>query len=106
MANYDTLPRDKVLLELEWVYKMCEAYCWLSWRFRNTFREQTRGEEIKAEAAARLHELIDLMPRESSGSGGGSHQGRQHHGGYHGGGHGAGTSVKFAPRVLLSGRPH
>ncbi|CUG93740.1 RNA helicase, putative [Bodo saltans] len=31
----------------EWVYKMCEAYCWLGWRFRQTFCFIAEGEMLK-----------------------------------------------------------
>lgn len=31
----------------EWVYKMCETYCWLGWRFRQTFCHTSDGEALK-----------------------------------------------------------
>jgi ATP-dependent RNA helicase SUPV3L1/SUV3 len=38
----------------EWIYKMCEAYCWLGWRFRQTFCAVPEGEALKDAVARKI----------------------------------------------------
>lgn len=46
------------LAELEWLYRMCEVYCWLSWRFRKSFRMCDVALSLKGEVASRIHETV------------------------------------------------
>jgi ATP-dependent RNA helicase SUPV3L1/SUV3 len=36
-----------VNVDLEWMYRMCEVYCWLGWRFRKTFCFVEVGQRLK-----------------------------------------------------------
>lgn len=43
---------------LEWMYRMCEVYCWLGWRFRNTFCNVEQGQLLKELLARDIGALI------------------------------------------------
>lgn len=48
----------KDLAWLEWAYRVCEAYCWLSWRFRSTFSEQILGQTVKKNVASAIQLVL------------------------------------------------
>ena len=45
-------------MDLEWLYRLCEVYCWLSWRFPKTFVDRERGADFKRQISQRLRELV------------------------------------------------
>jgi ATP-dependent RNA helicase SUPV3L1/SUV3 len=44
--------------DLEWLYRLCEVYCWLSWRFPKTFLHREQGADFKLRISRRLKELV------------------------------------------------
>lgn len=47
LLGIETSCSDRSLEWLEWAYRMCEVYCWLSWRFRATFVDQEKSDSAK-----------------------------------------------------------
>eukprot|EP00759_Apiculatamorpha_spiralis_P045254 PhF_6_TR42116/c0_g1_i2/m.63601/K17675/SUPV3L1, SUV3; ATP-dependent RNA helicase SUPV3L1/SUV3 len=46
------------LQELEWKYRMLEAYCWLAWRFPRTFRDLQVAKKRKAEVVEAMKRAL------------------------------------------------
>jgi ATP-dependent RNA helicase SUPV3L1/SUV3 len=58
VASGDTT--SDLLSEAESIYRMAEAYCWLSWRFRRTFKFLEQGTEVKKRAAQTISDTLPM----------------------------------------------